>query len=91
MPGQHIGERRFSRTRRTPEDDGEEAVLLNGSPQKAVRSEEMTLPHVFIESPRPHPVGQRPIVALSVLLSKKVHPGVLQKRGESSSIFFASA
>ena len=71
LPGQDPGECRLSRTRRTPEDDGEDTVLLNGPPQKAVRSDEVILADVLFEasaaaSDRPaagcrssHPVDQK--------------------------------
>ncbi len=70
--GQDPGKRRLPRTGRPPEDDGKYPVLTDGPPEETIRTEKVTLAHIFIEAPGPHPIGQRPVVAL-ILLIKKIH------------------
>lgn len=82
LPGHDPGQGGFPRPRGTPEDDGEQAVLLYGASEEAVRAEEMRLPHEVRECPRPHPFRQRGrrVGPFAGRLIEQIHPSKLRLR-----------
>ena len=74
--GQDPGERRLPRTGRSPEDDGKEPVLFHSPSQQTLRAQQVALADILVETPRPHPLGQWPVVVPPVLLIKKFHSSV---------------
>src|ERR1051326_6451389 len=62
--GDDLRQRRFTRARRTPEDDGAGIVTLDLQPQRLARADDMLLADELVERPRTHAVGQRPRAAV---------------------------
>ena len=58
--GDHLGDGRFTRARRTVEDDGaKQAVCLDGAAQERVFADDVILPDDLIKRLRTHAGGKR--------------------------------
>ena len=57
--GDDLGQAGLARAGRTVEDDGRKPIGLDGAAEEFAGPEDVFLPGVFVQGPRPHPLGQR--------------------------------
>ena len=75
LPGDHFGQRRFSRAGRTVKDGGDEAVGVEHSPQQFAGAEKMLLAGKLVDRARPHArrQGHGPLKIFGFLAVKQTH------------------
>ncbi len=81
LPGDHLGQRGFSRAGRPVKDGGDEAVGVEHPPQQLAGAEKVFLAGKFVDRAGPHPrrQGHGPLQILGFLAVKQTH-GRVQSR-----------